>query len=71
MRRKSIATKRFKDMPCRRCGLSVRVGSNSRKMPLCQSCAEAAVRQNAEQLVSRSGPYFERWRDAIIRMKVD
>lgn len=67
MRRKSIAKVRFKDMPCRRCETSVRVGSNTRKAPLCQSCAELAVRENIEMLQSRSGPNYERWRDGMLR----
>jgi len=32
---------------------------------LCEDCAEEHVKENARQLRMKSGPYYEKWRQAM------
>lgn len=65
---RTIAKTRTKEMACVGCGTMLTVGSNTRKPQRCIECGVKAAIENNRQLQSRSGPYYERWRDAMLRI---
>jgi hypothetical protein len=61
MPNKSVAVVRTKVMACRECGCPLTVGSNARKAPKCIECGVTALADTARQMVSKSGPKYEKW----------
>ena len=61
MPHRSVATVRTKQMACEVCGNAVTVGSNKRKAPKCIECGVKVLADTARQMVSKSGPKYEKW----------
>lgn len=68
MERQSIARIRYKYMPCRGCGKQMKVGSNKRNAPQCTDCGVKASTDAARQMHARSGPYYDAWKAAMLKL---
>lgn len=52
---------RYKQMPCRHCGVMMTVGIQKRKAPAHLECSIEFSIENARQIREKSGPYYDRW----------
>lgn len=52
--------------PCADCGAMVRKRVKDRRPWLCLDCAAKRVADNAAAMQSKSGPTYERWRNAMM-----
>lgn len=51
---------------CKRCGLSRQAVGHLSRRGNCLDCGIAAEADNLTELRAKAGPYYERWRDAIV-----
>lgn len=68
MARKTTATKRTKQMPCRGCGKGMTVGANTRKLPRCLECGIQEAIIATQQLRNHEGQHYVKWRNAMIAL---
>lgn len=64
---KYVAKPKTKRMPCRYCGVSMIVGWKRKRLPAHDECISQRVADNARQISGKSGPYYENWRDGMLR----
>jgi len=55
------ATTRTKDMPCRKCGIAITVGANTRNQPRHLECGIREGIDAMMQMRQKSGPYYDKW----------
>lgn len=50
----------IKTIKCAECGRDISVGTNTYKPRTCLECNMSRARENLRQIMSHSGPYYER-----------
>jgi len=58
----------FKEMPCRECGTMMTVGIRRRKPPRHIECGVLIAIAAQRQMHERSGPYYEKWAQSMVRL---
>ena len=53
---------KYKQMPCRHCGVMMTVGAKQKKAPAHVECGIEIAIETARQMREKKGPYYERWR---------
>jgi hypothetical protein len=61
----SVPRPGFKHMPCKHCGIMMEVGANRHKEPAHLECGIALAVEVSRQMREKSGPYYERWLNAM------
>lgn len=56
-----------KTAPCHLCGKPTNNRLNVLRIPQCLECGIKKATDNMTQIRGHSGPYYERWRDAMMR----
>lgn len=64
---RSTAKTRTKTVYCDECGRPQVVGKNKRNRVRCIQCSTTAATENMTQMVAKSGPYYARWIEGMIK----
>lgn len=71
MSRKTTATERLKTVKCEHCDKPMDVGSNARNPQHHFECGLQAAIDAQVQMRRKSGPYYERWRQGMMRAQAN
>ena len=56
-----------KYMPCKYCEVDIEVTSRQRRPIWHPECAEKAMRDNINQMATKSGPNYKKWAEAMAK----